>query len=96
VDVRPVDPRIEDSTVNDPVYWVVFWARQASHGGAEPGYRSDEYDVRGASSVHEVLAWAEANAGRGRSFVVYVFDEQQRRTIRLAGTDPFDSSQHLA
>jgi len=40
--------------------------------------------------VHEVLAWAEANA-EGRTFVVYISDERDPKepgTIRLCGVDP--------
>jgi hypothetical protein len=53
MDVRGVDPRFID---HEPpaVYHVYFWS--------DGRLRSDEYELTDARDVHEVLAWADANA----------------------------------
>ena len=54
MDARPVDPRFIESEP-PAVYHVYFWSDRRR--------RSDEYELTGASDVHEVLRWADANAG---------------------------------
>ena len=51
------------------------------------GHASYEFELTGAHSVFEALAWAEANAGPNRTFTLYVA-KTGRSLIRLAGIDP--------
>ena len=62
METRPVDPRFIES---EPaaVYHVHFWSDRR--------LRSEEHELTGASDVHEVLRWADANAG-GREIEVLV------------------------
>lgn len=62
--VTGVDPRDVQGENQHPVYRVYFWDH--------PQHASDEWRLTGASSVHEVLAWAEANAGLHRTYQVWV------------------------
>jgi len=55
------------------------------------GPASYEFELTGAHSVFEALAWAEANAGPNRTFTLYVATVG-RSLIRLAGTDPTETA----
>ncbi len=80
VRVRLIDPRDAVGEIDSPDYWVVFFGE---HGATE------ELRVSGASSVDEVLAWAEANrGGRQRAVWVEVPDRDGVVLARLAGEDP--------
>ena len=88
--VRPTDPRDTETEEAFPAYRVYFWERQAGHPGVAPehvGHVSHEFELTGAHSVFEALAWAEANAGPNRTFTLYVATIG-RSLIRLAGADP--------
>jgi hypothetical protein len=90
MDVRPIDPRDTDTEEAFPAYRVYFWERQAGHPGLAPehvGHTSYEYELTGAHSVFEALAWAEANAGPNRTFTLYVATTGPS-LIRLVGSDP--------
>jgi hypothetical protein len=87
VDVRPVDPRDTRWEVSTPTYRVYFWNADLV---------SDEYELVGARDVHEVLAWAEANAGPGRTYWLSVrVDDRNGEPglLRLAGHDPTEQPQ---
>jgi hypothetical protein len=58
-----------------PSYRVYFW-RQLAHGG----YESDEFELRDAVDVREVLGWAEEKA-EGRTFTLYVLVEIPERGL---------------
>lgn len=93
MDVRPIDPRDTDTEEAFPAYRVHFWERQAGHPGVAPedvGHVSYEFELTGAHSVFEALAWADANAGANRTFTLYVATIG-RSLIRLAGTDPTEN-----
>ena len=90
MDVRPIDPRDTETEEAFPGYRVHFWERQAGPAGVAPedvGHVSYEFELAGAHSVFEAVAWAEANAGPNRTFTLYVATVG-RSLIRLAGTDP--------
>jgi len=70
------DPRVIEHEVQDPAYWVIFWA-----GNASDGYR-----LTGVRSVHEALAWAELNSA-GRTFQLFV-EAGDGHVVRLLGKDP--------
>lgn len=93
MDVRPIDPRDTVTEEAFPAYRVHFWERQAGHPGVAPedvGHVSYEFELTGAHSVFEALAWADANAGANRTFTLYVATIG-RSLIRLAGTDPTEN-----
>ena len=81
MDVRPIDlPPPTGSLLGAP----------AGHPGVareHVGHVSYEFELTGAHSVFEALAWAEANAGPNRTFTLYVATIG-RSLIRLAGADP--------
>jgi hypothetical protein len=60
MDTRTVDPRFIESE-HPPIYYVYFWS--------DGRLRSEEHELTGASDVHEVLRWADANA-HGREIEV--------------------------
>jgi hypothetical protein len=70
-----------------PTYRVHFWDQPI----ADPvGCTLYAYEVTGAHNVHQVFAWAEANA-RGRTyevFVVYSDGEHGVGEFQLSGSDP--------
>lgn len=78
----PVDPRDIVWESDAPTYRVYFW----SH----PDRGSDEWRLTGASSVWEVLAWAEEHAGQARTFQLFleVSGDPGPGLLRLAGSDP--------
>lgn len=80
MEVAHADPRTIADTVEEPAYWVVFWT---ATGVAE------EYRVTRASSVHEVLSWAELKS-QGRTFGLYVEAGrtiEDRHLVRLSGRE---------
>lgn len=81
MEVAHADRRAVTTTVDEPAYWVVFWATSGA---------VDEYRITRAASVHEVLSWAELKSS-GRVFGIFVeagrTDEDQH-LIRLSGRDP--------
>jgi hypothetical protein len=83
LDARPVDPRDIRWEVSSPTYRVYFWRRV---GG---GYRSEEFQLSGASDVRDVLSWAEERA-EGSTFTVYALLEIRGELglVQLAGVDP--------
>ncbi|WP_344533406.1 hypothetical protein [Streptomyces albiaxialis] len=90
MDVRGVDPRDAGWEDEEPRYRVYFWDRRRT--------ASDEYEVRGAEGVDEVLAWTRARAAArpGLTYTVYALVEPARPgerpgLVRLAGVrgDPF-------
>lgn len=96
--VEPVDPR--DALWEDdmPVYRVYFWSKASAppHLPSEMvGWQSDEYEVREAVDVHEVIAWAQGPEHRGRAFTLYVSLEcgGEPGRVLLAGIDPTDPRQ---
>jgi hypothetical protein len=54
------------------------------------GYHFEEYRVRGASDVHEVLEGTTATTGPEQTFTLYVelIDDGGPGPIHLAGFDP--------
>ena len=83
---RPIDPRDTEIEVTTPTYRVFFWEPQSDHGDTPSGFRSDEYEIADAEDVHEVLKWAEANAGNDRIFMAHVVVDNT--LVRLSGRDP--------
>jgi hypothetical protein len=82
MDAKPVDPRSIKSE-HPAIYRVYFWG---------DGRRwSDEYQLTGASDVHEVLRWADTNAD-GREIEVLVVIGTQ--AVYLVG--PLDHSSPVA
>jgi len=78
VKVFGVDPRDQRWECDTPTYRVHFHA----------GTTSDEYEVRGADDVHEVIRWAGSDPA-GRPYVLYVrVDQDGLGLVRLAGSDP--------
>jgi hypothetical protein len=70
----------------------ITWEARFTTPVAALGYSSDEYEIRGATNVHEVLAWAHETAGSTRTFMLYVFDEHGRHAFLLCGSDPTASA----
>lgn len=82
---QPVDPRDAEIEIDSPTYRVYFWERQVTQEGETPGFKSFEHEITDARDVHEVLRWAEANAGGG-TFTAYVLVGET--LVRLSGQDP--------
>lgn len=83
--VLPVDPRGTHIEIDSPTYRVYFWEQQVTQEGATPGFKSFEHEVTDARDVHEVLRWAEANAG-DRTFTVTSL--RARRSSASRGRTP--------
>jgi hypothetical protein len=92
VDARSVDPRDITRQIETPRYRVYFWTRMPLQPGIPAdvsSYRSDEYELTGASDVREALAWAEQNAnGREYTFHAVVRVAGEKMLVDLAGVDP--------
>ena len=82
MDVRQVDPRDTTIEVATPTYRVYFWEPV---GGESSGFRCYEYEISDAKDVHEVLRWANGEAGT-RTFTVHVVIDDT--LVRLSGNDP--------
>lgn len=77
--MKRVDPRDQTWEIDEPTYRVYFHETSGS---------SDEYEIRGANDVSEVLSWA-ASAPGDRPFVIYAcVPGEGLGLVRLHGTDP--------
>ena len=83
MEVRPIDPRDTEMEIDFPIFRVFFWKRQSDR--PDSGFQSDEYELVNARDVHEMMQWAEANAG-DRTFTAYVVVD--KTLVRLSGQDP--------
>ena len=88
-----VDARDIEWEVDQPVYRVYFWHQPSAPPGVsqeQMGYHCEEYRVRGASDVHEVLDRARTTARPEQTFTLYVelIDDGRPGLIHLAGIDP--------
>ncbi|WP_210650492.1 hypothetical protein [Nocardioides sp. SYSU D00065] len=91
--IEGVDPRDAQWEVDRPVYRVYFWHQPEAPPGVEQQHvmwHCDEYRLRDAVDVEEVLDWARAEARQDQSFVVYVEQRDAERSglVRLLGVDP--------
>jgi hypothetical protein len=91
--IRPVDPRDTNWTIDSPVYRVYFWKRGTAPAGHPPdrvGHIAFEYELSECHNVREALAWADENAGSERSYTLYaaVAKGDSRGLVRLFGVDP--------
>lgn len=79
MDARQIDPRTATWEDDFPVYRVVFWVGDAA----------DEWDVEGATDVHQAIAWATEQA-RGRNFTLSVVARfaGDEGVLRVLGADP--------
>jgi hypothetical protein len=93
VDVRSVDERSSRWQMSFPTYRVYFFDNPH---GVRSSWTTYTYEITGAHNVHQVLAWADANA-RGRTYCVYaVVDQAHDPTaapgevglLQLTGWDP--------
>ena len=92
--VESVDPRDTQWETDRPVYRVYFWHRPPVLGVAPEHamWHCEEYRLRGAADVEEVLAWARGSARPDQTFVLYVEHRDAHRSglVRLLGVDPHD------
>lgn len=95
MEASPIDPRDIAWELQDPTYRVYFWAVQSS--------ASYEWRITDAASVHEVIAWVEAERG-GCTYELFIEHIDRRSSgagewieelglIRLAGDDPTAGTQ---
>jgi hypothetical protein len=101
MEMHLVDPRTDprwETAAHD--YRVVFWWQQK----APPRVRQEEmiwvaleYDVVDAEDVHEVIAWAENEAGSACTYALYVkLDrDDSNGMIHIAGVDPTAAPGHM-
>ena len=85
VDVQQIDPRDTDTEITSPTYRVTFWERRTTQATETPAFSADEYEIADAQDVHELLRWADANAG-DRTYTAYVV--VNKTLVRLSGQDP--------
>lgn len=79
IEAAQVDPRDTAWEVAGPAYRVYFY---------DSDQAADEWRLTGASSVKEILDWADGSA-RGRRYVIYVeVNQLEPGLIRLDGIDP--------
>lgn len=93
VTAEPVDPRDTRWEIDQPIYRVYFWSRQAPPPGIgveQVGYVAEEYRIRGATDVTDVLDWAQRTARADQTYCLYVehVADGLLGLIRLAGVDP--------
>jgi hypothetical protein len=91
--VESVDPRDTQWEEDAPVYRVYLWSQALAPPDIPSdlvGWQSEEYEIRDARDVHEVIAWAQRPEHGGRAFALYVSIERngQPGLVRLAGVDP--------
>lgn len=91
--VEGVDPRDTQWEVDRPVYRVYFWHQPSVPLGVAQEHvmwHCDEYRLRDAADVEEVLDWARDRVRPDQTFVLYVEqrDAQRSGLVRLLGTDP--------
>ena len=87
--IQPIDARDTEIAIDSPTYRVFFWERHGIHESATSGFTSSEYEINDARDVHEMLRWAEVNAGN-RTFTAYVV--VNKALVRLSGQDPTRSN----
>jgi hypothetical protein len=81
VNVRPIDPRDQDSEVDHPAYRVLLYGTGAANW----------WEITGAD-VLEVVAWAEVQPdGQNGTFTVYATLHRAEgvELVRLHGPDPY-------
>jgi hypothetical protein len=91
-DIRMSDPvgRRDGPQVPSHDYRVVFWTEKPS----EHIFAALEYDIVGAQDVHEVIEWAEREAGPDDCYTLFVkveipwSDDPGRGLVHIAGLDP--------
>lgn len=99
---RPREIRLADPTKHDDGfvfggeshdYYVVFWTEVPS----EHIFAALEYDVGGAQDVHEVIEWAESEAGPDDCYTLFVkFDTPYGRGMaHISGLDPSVRPEHM-
>jgi hypothetical protein len=97
MDVRLVDPRDIGWESESMVFRVHFWKQAAAPPGTPhglAGFESEEFEVRGAADVRDVLTWADTAAGTARTYTVYVVIADkagESGIVRIAGVDPSTS-----
>ncbi len=76
-------------------YRVVFWTEKPS----EHIFAALEYDVVGAQDVHEVIEWAEREAGPDDCYTLFVKVESpwsdDHGLVHIAGLDPSVPPEHM-
>lgn len=103
MDARLVDPRVDARWETEPThaYRVVFWRQQIAPPGIPQEHMmwvGAEHDVAGAEDVHEVIAWADAEAQQRQStYTLYamVDRDDDRGLVWLAGVDPTSSASNF-
>ena len=91
--IERIDPRDSEWEDDRPAYRVYFWHQPPAPAGKRQGqvaYHSDEYRLRGAVDVHEVLTWAADTARPEQTFTLYIerVEDGSPGLIHLAGSDP--------
>jgi hypothetical protein len=90
VKIEPVDERVVGWNVDFPTYQVYFFdGGPPRRAGGVYGATTYTYRITEAHNVHQVFAWADANA-QGRRFIVYVeWDDSRLGTgvLQLCGDD---------
>ena len=71
MEAHPVDPRDTEVEIERPTYRVYFTRALDDAGATE----ADEWEVRDAESVHDVLTWAHEKAGSEWGFTIYIVFE---------------------
>jgi hypothetical protein len=87
------DPRDVSWEVEQPSYRVYIWHQPPAPSEVskeQVGYRCDEYRLRDASDIGDVLDWAHRTARPEQTFSLYVEhrDSDGLGLIQLAGTNP--------
>lgn len=98
---RPTQIRLADPVADDGFqipshdYRVVFWTEKPS----EQMFAALEYDIVGAQDVHEVIEWAEREAGPDDCYTLFVKFESpwsdERGLLHIAGLDPSAAPEHM-
>jgi hypothetical protein len=91
--IEGVDPRDIEWEDDHPVYRVHLWHQPPAPPDipqSSVGYHCDEYLLRGARDVHEVLDWASSTARAERRFTLYIehLHAGWPGLIHLAGDEP--------
>ena len=97
MDIRPIGRDDIEQSFDTPSYRVCFWRHSAPpRRGASAAW----YELAGEVNVRQAFAWADENAGAGRTYTLYaVFDmpwpgrtetdvATRRVMVRLFGVDP--------
>jgi hypothetical protein len=80
-----------------PVYRAYFWSQAGAPPEVDPdkaGWQSEEFEIRDAEDIHQVIAWARRQDHRERTYTLYVVVEcdGQPGLVHLAGVDPTNLS----